>query len=308
MRRKELSDEEFSQVRELREAGYSWLKIQEKAGIERRLARRAYNEWLQGRSLGELRQARVNVATEMLSEHVDSLLRLAQRLVSELDLPESSEEPRSANNVLEGLWQASILGQFYDLPGQDTGRRSRRNRRQNLKLLESLQIHTRENVRWQALDEWQRAWDDCRGLVDQLAVAEQNAIREALSEESGIQEELRELSRGQDASKWLAHVVLGPIWQSIRSGRFDPEHPEVSIAYDGVANRVSLPAMNEPIKRVVAACQRVAGILVREPNVRLLHAEAQTIGRAIEELEDSLDPLVLRPMILLSPRCRLCPA
>ena len=85
MRKKELSDENLAQVRELRQAGHSWLAIQEKTGVERRLAKRTYNEWLDGRSLNELKQARVNVATEALSEHLDSLVKFAERLIDHLE-------------------------------------------------------------------------------------------------------------------------------------------------------------------------------------------------------------------------------
>ena len=308
VRKIDLANDKLEKIRELHESGYSWLKIQEMAGVERRLAKRAYYDWLQGRTLDEIRQARVDVASQALSNHIDSLVKVAQQLVSHLDLPGNSRERKPAEEILRSLWETNILGEFYEISSSDAERKHRYNLRQNKRLFESLQTHTQGRVRWQALAEWQKARDNCRGLTDKLKVAEQRIISEVCSEESGIQEELKELSQGQDASKWLAHVALGPIWQDIRSGQFDPEHPEVSIAYGEVAKRVHPPAEIESIKKIVAACQRVAVILLQEPTVLSLHTEAQTMRRAIEELEDTLDPLVLRPVILLSPKCKLCPA
>ena len=311
MRKKELSNEEFGRVRELREDGYSWLKIQEKTGIERRLAQRAYNDWLKSRSLDELRQARVNMATQAFSEHVDSLARLAQWLISQLDLARSCRERRSADDVLDGVWETNILGEAYELPSPDPERKRRHNRRHNLRLLESLQVHTQGKIRWQALNEWQRAWDNCRRFLDELKAKERQAIDDILSQESDIQDLITKLGQGQDTSRFLTYIALEEIWQRIRSNQFDPDHPKVSITHEQVARRVPPPAEDESIKKLVGICQRVAGILLQEPTVSLvkqLHAEAQRMRKAIEELEETLDTLVLRPMILLTPRCRLCPA
>lgn len=102
-------------MRELRQAGHSWLAIQQTTGVERRLAKRTYNDWLDSRSLNELKQARVNVATEALSEHLDSLVKLAERLTDHLDLPRSPQELKSANEHLDILFETNIFGESYEL-------------------------------------------------------------------------------------------------------------------------------------------------------------------------------------------------
>lgn len=311
MRKKELSDDKFDKVRELREASYSWLKIQEITGIERRLAKRVYNDWLHGRTLNELKQARVNVATEAFSEHVDFLVKLADRLTGHLNLPTSSTEIRHANDVLHNLWETNILGEFYELPYGERKRKTQRNYRQNMMLLESLQYHTREKVRWQALDEWKKAWDSCRGLFDKLTMEGQAVVTDILNRETDVLEEIKERSQEENAIKWLTQTVLDAIWQDILNGKLDPEYPKVSVTYQQVDRKASGFTEEEWIERLTDFCQHVAEILLKGQTVllvRQLHAEAYQMRKAIEELEDMLDPLILRPMILLSPRCKLCPA
>lgn len=311
MRKKELSDDKFDKVRELRETGYSWLKIQKITGIERRLAKRVYNDWLHGRTLNELKQARVNVATQTLSEHVDFLVKLADRLTGQLDLPTSSTEARHSDDVLRDLWEKTILGEFYELPYGERKRRTQRNVRQNLMLFESLRDHTRGKVRWQALDEWKKAWDSCLGLFDKLNIKGQEIATDILNQEDDLSEEIKKRSLQENTIKWMAQVVLDAIWQDIVDGKFDPEVPKVSISYEQVDRRVSGFTEEEWIRRLTSVCHNLAEILIRNQTVlliRQLNAECHLMRKAIEELEEMLDPLILRSIILLTPRCKLCPA
>ena len=309
MRKKELSDDKFDKVRELREAGYSWLQIQKKTGVERRIAKRVYNEWLHGRTLNELKQARVNVATEAFSEHIDHLIKLAVRL-TDLGAPTSSIETRRADDVLRQLLEMSILGEVYESSQADSKRKIQRNYRQNTRLLESLQDHTHEKVRWQALDEWKKAWDSCcyLGLFNKLTIEGQKMVTDNLNRENDLLQMIKERSQQEQAVKRMAQTGLDTILQSIFDGKFDPECPEVTVTYKLVDRVVSIFTEEEWIERVRVACQNVVETLLKGDLVRQLYDEIYTIKNVIEELEEILDPLILRPMILLTPRCKLCPA
>ena len=50
MKKRLLADDEFNQVLKLKQAGASWLKIQREAGIPRRIAQRAYEDWQRNQS------------------------------------------------------------------------------------------------------------------------------------------------------------------------------------------------------------------------------------------------------------------
>lgn len=306
MQKKELSDDNFDKVRDLREAGYSWLKIQEKTGVERRIAKRAYNEWLRDRTLNELKQARVNVATEAFSEHIDHLIKLAVRL-TDLGPPTSSRETRHADDILRSLLEMSILGEVYESSQADSKRKIQRNYRQNMRLLESLKDHTREKVRWQALDEWGKAWDSCLGLFERLKIEGQQVVTDNINQENDLLQMIKGRSQQEQVVKRMAQTGLDAILHSILDGKFDPECPEVTVTYELVDRVVSIFTEREWIERVREACQNVVETLLKGDLVRQLYDEIYTIKKVVEELEEVLDPLILRPMILLTPRCKLCP-
>ena len=321
MRKKELSDDKLAQVRELHQAGYSWLAIEQKTGVKRRLAKRAYNEWLDGRSLNELRQARVNVATEALREHVDSLVKFAERLTDHLDLPRySGDLNNSANEHLSILFDTNILGEFYELSQVDIKGKSQRNRRRNQKLFKSLRDHTVGKVRWQALDEWEKAWDICRSISNMLRPEAEEVVAAVLDEENDILERIKKQTvEEESAVKWMARTVLDAIWQSILDGKFNPECPEVAIAYRFVERQLPYTLISKEMpsftlkewnEGLTNACQNVAKILLKDQRlclVKQLYDEVRTVTKAIEELDEMLDSLVLRRLILLR-QCDLCPA
>src|SRR5271157_1530345 len=87
MKKRLLADDEFNQVLKLKQAGASWLKIQREAGIPRRIAQRAYEDWQRNQSVIELKQSRQTVATEAFREHVASLINLGTFLAMNLEIP-----------------------------------------------------------------------------------------------------------------------------------------------------------------------------------------------------------------------------
>jgi len=320
MRKKGLSDEKLAQVRELRQAEHSWLAIQQMTGVERRLAKRAYNEWLDGRSLNELKQARVNVATEVLSEHLDSLVKLAERLTDHLDLPRSPRQLQSANEHLGIFFETNIFGESYDLSQVDMKRKSQRNRRRNQKLFKCLQDHTVGKVRWQALDEWKQALNNAVDYAKELRLAATEVIENIPNDWPSLKERIKTAIGGSDVTEKIADGVRENIWRGILIGK-----PEQMYVWEGTSlvskGRVELRFYDgdsdtkldlkdvELAKEVLSMCRQVKTNLleVKSDLVQRLTDEVRRMQDRTRELEESLDGLILRPVILRT-RCDLCPA
>ncbi len=328
MRKKELSDDKIQEIIELRQADHSWLKIQQIIKVERRLAKRAYNDWLDGRSLNELKQARVNVATEALSEHLDSLVKLAERLTDHLDLPRSPQELKSANEHLDIFFETNIFGESYELSQVDMKRKSQRNRRRNRKLFKCLQDHTREKVRWKALEEWKQAWNNALDYSKKLRLEEATeVIGNILNNRPGLKERIKTAIGGNDVTKKVSDGVIENMWRGILAGQPEQMHVLKGSSvmtegrvwikfYEGDSDTRLYLNDEELAKEVLDMCRRAVTNL-REVTilqegtkfnlVQMLTDEVRKVQDRTEELDESLDGLILHPMILRT-RCSLCPA
>ena len=115
MKKRLLADDEFNQVLKLKQAGASWLKIQREAGIPRRIAQRAYEDWQRNQTGIELKQSRQTVATEAFREHVTSLVGVGTYLAMNLDIPQTiTAESPNGEQIVDSLWQANVLGEVQD--------------------------------------------------------------------------------------------------------------------------------------------------------------------------------------------------
>ena len=328
MPKKQLSDEQITKLIELHRAGYSWLKIQEETGIERRLAKRAYNEWMHGKTLNELKQARLNVATETFNDHLDYLVRLAAKLRDHLNTPLSFRDTRYSEDLFRNFLETNILRVDYSLSQVDTERISWRNRNLNKQLFDSLKQHTEEIIRWQAINEWEKAWDNCQALFDNLKVEGQKVLSNLLNEDKDLLQGIKEwsqLERPQEtrtpeeqiigAEKRMIESVLDAILKRITNdvregipfGKLI--EPKVIINFQ-LIDRVSIFTEKERIEKLMVLCQDVVQHLLdnqKEPFIQLYN-EAYKIRKITDELDGALDPIILRHIIITTPRCKLCPA
>ena len=78
----------------------------------------------------------------------------------------------------------------------------------------------------------------------------------------------------------------------------------------GKTSPMSIPifAQADRAKAVIKICIEVCDTLCRGDNVESLSSEFKIMKKAINYLGGSLDSIFLRPMILNSPKCELCPA
>ena len=328
MQKKQLSNEQITKLRELRRAGYSWLKIQDETGIERRLAKRAYNEWMHGETLNELKQARLNVAAEALNDHLDYLAKLAARLRDHLNTPLSSKDTRCSRDLFRNFLETNILRVNYESSQVGTERISWRKRNLNTQIFDSLKQHTEGIIRWQALSEWDETWDNCQGLLDSLKIEGQKVLSNLLNEDKELLQGIKEWSQLEKekemrtpeeqilgAEKRMIESVLDAILKRIVNdvqknipfGKLI--EPEVTITFQ-VIDQITVFQEKDLTKELMIICQNVAQNLLDNQTERLiqLYNEAYKIRKTTDELDGLLEPIILRQIIVTTPRCKLCPA
>ena len=174
-RRRNLSPDELSRIIQLRGSRTSWLKIEQVTGVPRQIAKREYGAWEHSQSKEELKQARIQVATDLFNEHLQQIVGLAEGLVN--DIPESMTpgETRDAETVIGDIlarWISSEAEERVSLipRQQDAERAHRRSLRQNQILFRSLRDHTREKVDWQVLEKWKVGWNTSMKAMKALSV------------------------------------------------------------------------------------------------------------------------------------------
>jgi len=239
MRRRELSTEELDNVIKLRQAGTSWLKIQHETRIHRRTAKRAYDKWERSKTMDELKEARKDVAIQEFHRHMDSLVTLATSFVLSLGVLDLSDlMHKNAVQFVSSLFEGDPLLRGAYISSLDTREAyapfvprpivdPRAYRREKELLFESLQVHTREKVRWKAWDEWQEARDNCKTVLGKLQKETSEGVNNFLKleqeRETNFLQRVKEGSREDDPVKVMGEAVLEEIWRA--GDKLDEEGP-----------------------------------------------------------------------------------
>jgi len=320
MRRRELSDEELNRIIRLRQIGTSWLKIQHETGIHRQTAKRAYERWEHSKSMEELKEARKDVAAQAFGEHINYLIKLAESLVSALHVPEMLRGLGNADEALEQLWMRNIQGELELSQKSGTveiGHVVRRNRM----IFKALQEHTREKVRWEALEEWKQARNNAAEYSKELRLEATEVIGNILNNQPGLKEKIKTAIGSNDITQKISDGVRETIWRGILTGKPEQMHVLKGSSvltegrvwlefYEGDSDtRLDLNDV-ELAKEVLGMCRRAVTNLrqgIKSDLVRRLAHEVRQMQDRTQELEESLEGLLLRPMILRT-RCELCPA
>jgi hypothetical protein len=336
-----LSDEELDKIIRLRQIGASWLKIQRETGIHRQTAKRAYTRWEHSKSMEELKEARQDVAAQALREHIQSLIRLAGSLVTNLGVPSwHTDMQKDAKQFFSWLLEQDLLQRYISSETQahvytmgDTqcfyiGEDSQSYRREKELLLESLKVHTREEVRWgDVLDNrWKNARDNCAKIVTKLQKEASQVVNNFVNQERQgnlFLQTMKEAIREDDPIKWVAEAVLKEIWRATLQDKLDEEGPW----FQTVSRRTGLPQdididvmcryervltffgnTNKSLaEKVTQICNLAYNNLSKGDMVKQLRDEVHRMKRATEELREMLNPVKLTPLILRT-RCDLCPA
>lgn len=345
MRRRVLSTEELDKIIKLRQAGASWLRIQHETGIHRRTAKRAYDKWNSGKTTEELKEARKEVALQEFRRHMDDLITLATSFVINLEVPHLPElMDKDAEQFVSSLFEGDLLRRGAYISSTDTREayescvpRSlvdpRADRRANELLFESLQVHTREKVRWEVWDEWKEARYKCKRVLNMLSKEIRKEVSNFLHQEGGLLRIIKEGSREDDPVKRMGEAVLREIWAIIFQDKLDEiqdKPDEEGPLFETVLRRMGPPGDTDVIvksknsdqdalkfigetniglaEKVTRICESVGNNLRKGDMVaQQLQQEVHRMKKASDELREGLNPVKLRPMIL-GTRCELCPA
>jgi len=318
MKKKELSPIELKNVVELRQFGAKWTEIEQETKVERRAAKRAYEDWESDKKMREQDAARFRVAAEAFHEHLNDLIRLAEALINHLSLPSGPNDYRSAEQHLSDLWQRSILEEPkpYAEYQADRNRQIRSTEHLNLMIFKSLQDHTHEKVRWQALGEWEKAWDTCK---ENLAKFREEAREMMVNDiNQKLIDRIVKESGKKNAVERMMDGVLYTAWPWIFTGKPEKEFPSVQATPcgdgrtevtfgEGHLTKNLIFAEVDFAKEVAKVCEGVAEKLYKRNTASALAKEVNVMQERIKELEEMLHTLRLRPLILRT-RCDLCPA
>ena len=323
MKRINLSDEDLDKIIELRQSGASWLKIQEQTGINRHVAKRNYEEWEREQSADDLKGVRLKVAEEEFKQHLSHLTKVAEFLINNLSVPSSPNNNESAEQFLGRLWQRRIIEEpSLEMKAKVTNKRqAQRISRQNQLLFQSLKDHTREKIRWEALNEWKSGWDDSIETVNKLRREFHVLIGNILKLEPELLVKLKEGNWGKASLAQMVSTTLSAIWKGIIDDKLKEESSLVKTRPDiDGGGEMTLVDVGE--KKLLRFNQRKTGEdfvevlnwgidnLLKGDKASLLQqlsAEVHKMEKAINELEEALDPLLIRPLIIRT-KCVLCPA
>ncbi len=310
-RTRRLLDETLQKVIALREAGSSWLKIQQEVRIDRRTAKRAYEEWQRSKSVDELKAARKGIAAEEFRNHLHYLVALAEALAQTLEVPSQPNVTMCATDILDKMWEAGRLKGYsaYGVRDAEVKPETRK------LLLNSLKTHSSAKVRWDALDEWEQAWDKCSFSLKKLQQETREVVNNIIEQKQLLQR-IKRGSKKKDITERIVNGVLHTVWEQIlrptepfpvvqTTPRAD-EQSEVLFGKDKFAPGIILDEA-DLAKQVAEVCKWGAKNVLSSPQTETVTGLIRIMRERIGELRQSLNPLLLGPQVM-NTRCNLCPA
>jgi hypothetical protein len=322
VRKREVSRDELNLIIALRERDTSWLKVQKETSVPRHIAKRAYEQWQRSQAQELLSEVRKKVAAEEFRKHLDVLTKLADSLVLSLRIPASPFGTMKAEELLNTVWQRDLSNNERTVQAEtgDLGdRNQRQTERRNRMLFQSLQEHTRGKVRWEALDEWKKSWDNCIDYLSNLNSKCREVMDGYLSQKKDLTKAFPDTNSLREVQDKMSETVLELVWRG-NPGYDHKKKPKwfyVKKYQEGVFKvfaqghpEIVYNFGTQNLGRDVAdVCDLAAFNLFKTQSTILekINHELNTIRKNIDDLEIMLDPLRLRPLILSS-RCELCPA
>ena len=318
-RRRGISKDELNKVIKLKEAGLSWLKIQDESGIPRRSAKLAYEKWQKSRSITELKTARINVATEIFKGHIQALVNIAGYIAIRLTTPSSTH--LTANQFIDSLLEQKIGEQnSYDLPQTNDSHRSKSVLRHNHLLFKALQDHTREKIRWAAFNEWRTAWDKFLELLSGIREATSALVDKEFNKNEKLLQSIRENSGNQNPDTLIVDTIADTMCQDIIENNLRTGEQVVKIISDNVLSTHVITARKDnkavftftdgviakEVSEIFCSLDNQVRVIRILAGNKAIEGEINRMQTAIKELDEMLSPIILYP-ILLSTRCDFCP-
>ncbi len=304
-----VTDDQVRRMVELHHQGESISAISRAVGCHRQTVK----AYLAGRREDILTdEIKKQLLTDVHQKHLDDLTQFAASLVSRLTVPDSPTEDRDVAKVLDPLLPK-------DLP-QGLSRKARREQRQtdrrNNMLLRSLREHTGEKGWWQAFEEWQQAWGTCVSALAEIREEAPKVVEDFMNQKPGLKEKVEEKTGKKDVLERIVSGVLWPAWEvatasnpeeELKSRNFRVEDQRFRIISGGYELRL---IFNETEATLAQELVTVCNLALRDLYPRYMVDEIlgmiHRMDEKIEEIDDALDPFVLRPLLVRT-RCGLCP-
>jgi len=309
-----ITGEQISEMIRLRRRGKSISAIAQATGCHRQTVR-AYLKERQADILAD--EVRKQVLTDELQKHLDDLTQFAVSFKSYLTLLSSPTEYKDAAAVFKPLL-GEHLPQGLDSDSQKARREQRQMGRRNWMLLKSLREHTREKGWWQAFEEWQQAWDTCRKGLEEVQKQAHKVVGDLLNQKANLKEEVERKTGKKDALKRMARDVLLVAWWvgtasnpeeelEFRNFRVVPEGQRLRIMTGNYyLNLIFSETETALAQEVAAVCNLALRNLYQQIMVDEILGMLHRMDEKIEEIDDALDPFMLRPLLVRT-RCELCP-
>jgi hypothetical protein len=322
-----LSNSQLEQVISFREKGLSWIKIEKTTGIARRIAKREYDEWFAKQSQRQLEEARKDVVAQEYRVHLDLLSRLASFLLDTLVIPDPLTDLRRADEVMSQF----LTKDFYqDQPSFDIllgdQQRDKRIIRMNELLFKSLRDHTERKVPWQVVNTWKEARnssiDSTNEIKKEINEVLTNILRQKPELKIWIDDIYSDVSvikntvRGLLINIWLNEIVglnsqvitmkgaslitRGTAWVVFH----DKAPTETNIIFDRESpsdNKLLAKEMTGVFKWAIENVIKEKSVFIQD-----LKRKVHVMQDVTNKLEEVLNPLVLRP-IILNTKCDICP-
>jgi hypothetical protein len=222
----------------------------------------------------------------------------------------------SADEALDQLWMRNIQGELEPFPSSSDERE--RVVRRNKMLFKSLQDHTREKVRWKALEEWKQARNNAVENSKELQLEAAEVIRNNLNNCLGLETRIKIAIGANDVTEKVSDGVREAIWRGILTGKPEQVHiwegtslvnkgrVELRFYKGDSETKLDLNDMELAKEALSMCCGAVMNLQeVKSDLVQRLTDEVRRMQDTTRELEESLDRLILRSVILRT-RCDLC--
>ena len=184
-------------------------------------------------------------------------------------------------------------------------------------LFKSLQEHTRGRVDWAVLDQWAEARDSCQQSLEVLRDRAGDILKNILSQDTILLSAIEKNSQEAPAFSRMVEGITRVIWLNLLST--GSTEPITGLQTTSVGNNqyTTVEFNGKPIltlydqelaETVKDKCSWAITNLYRGyegGTVEALLDSIQRMLKIVEYLEEVLDPLVLRSMIL-NTRCELC--
>ena len=335
MPRSKVSDEKRNEIVSLRQKKTKWTEIQKLTGVDRRNAKNIYEKFERTSSIEELQKVRKEVAKEEFRTHMESIVRLAESLVSNLDiLPGSIGETwTNSEEFLKWLFDQDLL-QRYSLSKPDIedyglgdsqsfhSRDPRIYLDEKRLLYKALRDHTQREVQWNILDiDWKNARDRCAKSAPQFIKETRELVDSYFknANEPKFLEIVKKTTQKKDPAGNITSVIANGIWktlleQNLKEPLFKTvagttTSIEILLKYGDMAAEMLFRLVGSDrqyvAQRIIQQCNSAITVLSNGNTAKELQTEVKKIRAANETIREMLNPLKLRSIILRT-SCNLC--